>query len=144
MMYGQQSCSEDGTAISIPFYSDPHCNVETDMNTHGACENAIPGILECTFPPHMTFQSGACTKVISGLVAEVSWRITITDCAGDELSNILAALGGAVVLVILVVCCCVCGGIFFCIKQSQKNNAPRSAQEGGIYATPVQTVQSVV
>ena len=134
MMYGKQSCSEDGTSVSMPFYSDPNCNVETDMNTHGGCANSIPGVLSCTFPAHMTFQSGVCTRVIDGLVAQASWKVTITDCAGDEISKILAALGGGFIFIIVVVCCCIGGCIYMCVQSSKKKNA--AAMGPGIYATP--------
>ena len=130
--YQKQSCSDDGTSISIPYYSDPDCTSESNMNTEGPCEGAIPGLLECTFPPHMTFQSGKCTQVLSGLV-EMSWKVTITDCAGDELSQILAGGFVAIFFFIILPICCLCACIVMCVKRSQQTPAPAAGE--GIYTS---------
>lgn len=89
----------------------------------------------------MTFQSGVCTQVLSGL-AEASWKVTITDCAGDELSQILAGGIVGIIIFIIVPICCVCACIVMCVKQCQKNPAPAAGE--GIYTSQPTVAASYV
>ena len=99
-----------------------------------------------TFPPHMTFKSGRCTKVVkmppllSAIGAhDVSWRVTITDCNGEELGGLLRGIGLGF---LLVLCCCGIAGIGLCVCICKKVNAKPVGQmaAGSIYAQPVQAV----
>jgi hypothetical protein len=78
----------------------------------------------------MTFTSGRCTQVMSGLggLVSVSWRITITDCAGDELANLM---GAGIFALILMICCPIlllCGCVYMCcIRKPQQTNVRLSS-----------------
>ena len=123
MAYNKHSCSDDGTKVSIPFYSDAHCTHETDMNSANGCTPSF-----CSWPDHMTFTSGECTNVMHMAgVMDQSWKLTITDCAGDELSKILA---GGVFMIFLVfvlpICLCIACCCFY-VKKNQQRNAQQAA-----------------
>jgi hypothetical protein len=101
--YSKYSCSDDGTKISMPAYSDANCADEIDMNSPAWCSRLVDTVIEsCTFPPHMTFVSGQCTQVGRGLFS-LSWKVTITDCAGGSWTD---GWQWAVVSVGVLIGCC--------------------------------------
>jgi hypothetical protein len=111
--YGKYICSDDGTKVSVPAYSDANCADEIDMNSPAWCSRVFwdSPHMNCTFPPHMTFVSGKCTQVAHAHGFTVFfWSVTISDCEASW-SYEWHQGGGWVVFVVFVsvgvlfVCC---------------------------------------
>lgn len=131
MAYSKLKCSWDGDSVSLPQYSDANCEHETDMNAH---MQALTGLqlgsaVSVHFPPHMTFQNGECTTVLSSpLVPSVglSWKITAKDCGFGA--------GAIFGLIILGCCCCGCLGAGAMMMKKKQNQ--QQAQQTSMYTQP--------
>jgi hypothetical protein len=91
----------------------------------------------------MTFESGKCTQVMSGLLAQTSVKVTITDCHGNELQRWVDDGIGLVLLIVCVGICCCVGCVCMCMKQFQRRPAAgvvtATYSEAPLMAEPLQS-----
>ena len=148
LAYQQLLCSDDGSTLVWPHFSDSSCTVETDYNEHelarlagGAKGLVLEGLkwdVRYSYPEGMRFVSGECVAVATDQTGlwmpggGQSMKITLDQCFGDEVEAAQERqMLLAVVLVLSSVCVCTGCCLYRCTRKQQQ------ARGGGSFASSV-------